>query len=78
MSDFCKACAEELFGPETPSDFRAIFPKNAYDGGKVIYVLCEGCGFINVNFEGECVDCDLKKGAQGHGPKDNGGQREKP
>jgi hypothetical protein len=50
MADFCWKClAEELF-PEAPerNDFHGIVEE-----GETARVLCEGCGFIEVDHEGK-------------------------
>lgn len=67
MADFCRQCSLDDFG-EDHGDL-------AYLGGLAptlppgygYPVICEGCGFILVNDQGECVACDLRKGKPGHG-----------
>ena len=41
MADFCKQCAEKIFGKGTLSDFE--FDKKCSDD-MGYHVLCEGCG----------------------------------
>jgi len=50
MADFCLDCSKSLGAPEGWSDFSGI----AKDG-EVVAVLCEGCGFINVDSTGRRV-----------------------
>ena len=69
MAEFCKACAKELFGPDPKfNDAKGLTSKKGWDKGLAATFLCEGCGFIQVDPEGNCVteDC-LKKGQPGHG-----------
>lgn len=53
MADFCKQCSIKFFG----KDFRELagFTTKADDeAGLFMEVICEGCGFVMVNSEGEC------------------------
>lgn len=57
MADYCKQCSIELFD----EDFRelaGLVTKEQFESPDklVAFVICEGCGFITVNHEGECVD----------------------
>lgn len=67
MADFCKACSEELFGEDNHdlASRGGDFPLQKDHGYPVI---CEGCGFILVDKDGVCIQCDLKPGESGHGP----------
>ena len=47
MSDFCLECLAEMRAPKGWSDFKGIPP------GEM--VLCEGCGFIEVDIHGKRV-----------------------
>lgn len=62
MADFCKQCSIDHFG----KDFGEL--KGLVKPGFLIPAICEGCGFINVNSEGECLtpEC-LEKDKPGHG-----------
>ena len=63
MADFCHLCSTEGFGEDfcelanlsTPEDTRK---------GKYCVVICEGCGPIQVDHEGNCIssDCYEKHG----------------
>lgn len=46
MADFCKQCSIDLFG----EDFKELAGEGRRMG------LCEGCGIVIVDPEGECVD----------------------
>ncbi len=65
MADFCKACSIELFG-EDGKDLANLGGHPSLGMGWK--ALCEGCGFILVNEDGECICCDLHPGEPGHGP----------
>jgi hypothetical protein len=64
MSDFCKQCAEEIFGIGTPSDLICNLGP-----GTVGLATCEGCGPCLVTREGICVDmhCLDEHGKKGIG-----------
>jgi len=66
MADFCKACSIELFGTDT-GDLKGLGRERKLDPEFGWPAICEGCGFILVDDEGNCIDCDLKKGQPGHG-----------
>ena len=68
MADFCKQCAEEIFGKQAKrdgicllSDLRGITSKKDYAKGLAAVVICEGCGPIQVDPEGNCVSEDCLK-----------------
>lgn len=67
MADFCKACSIKNFGNDY-EDLKNITKEKDWKEGKASVVICEGCGVIQVNLEGNCVseDC-LEKGKPGHG-----------
>lgn len=68
MADFCKACSDKLFGPDMPPDLGGITKQAEWEHGKAVAVLCEGCGPIQVDPEGNCVSRDcLCAGKEGHG-----------
>lgn len=68
MADFCKACSDKLFGPDMPPDLGGITKQAEWEQGKAVAVLCEGCGPIQVDPEGNCVSqCCLCEGEPGHG-----------
>lgn len=68
MADFCKECARLLFGQEMPCDLHGLTSVEGWAAGKAASAICEGCGPIQVDPEGNCVtqDC-LEAGKPGHG-----------
>ena len=50
MAAFCKQCTKRILGVETDNDLAGLC-----EPGSVRYVLCEGCGYIYVDFEGSRV-----------------------
>ena len=67
MADFCKACAEKVLGFDT-KDMAGLTVPEAWAHKRAALVLCEGCGPIQVDPEGNCVtpNC-LRRGQPGHG-----------
>lgn len=66
MADFCRQCSLDIFG-EDFGDLAGLaglgpthFPGWGYAA------LCEGCGLILVNDYGECQQCQLLVGREGH------------
>lgn len=49
MADFCQECSDEMFG----EDFKDLAALCA--DGETVEVLCEGCGFITVDWLGKRV-----------------------
>lgn len=67
MADFCKACSEELFG-EDHRELANITKKEDWEKGLACTVICEGCGYIQVDPDGNCVSKNcLLKNKPGHG-----------
>lgn len=68
MADFCKQCSIDMFGADYRDLAGLITPEEVYSGNEYPTVICEGCGFITVDPDGNCIsdDCDLK-GRPGHG-----------
>jgi len=70
MADFCRQCSTEMFN----EDFRelaGLSTKEDTEKGLYALVICEGCGPIQVNHEGECIskDCDKCHGKKSEGEK---------
>ena len=67
MADFCKQCSIDIFG----EDFRelaGITTQEGWNDGKAAVVLCEGCGPIQVDPDGNCVSENCYcQGKAGHG-----------
>jgi len=53
MADFCWSCTAELFGEELASenDMKGLCKED-----ESTFVLCEGCGAIEVNSDGFRID----------------------
>lgn len=65
MADFCRLCSIETFG-EDIGDHAGHSTASDTAAGKYPVVICEGCGIVQVDHEGNCVSVDcLKK----HGRK---------
>lgn len=70
MADFCKACTEQMFGvcAAENNDLKGLTGTKEWDEGLAVSALCEGCGPIQVDPEGNCVSTDcLEHGKPGHG-----------
>lgn len=66
MADFCKQCSEAIF-KEDFGDLKGL--STAEDTAKGLYplVICDSCGYIQVDHTGACVSNDcLEKGHQIH------------
>lgn len=70
MADFCRACTEQMYGiyAAQGNDLQDLTSQESWDKGLAVSVLCEGCGPIQVDPEGNCVSTDcLEHGKPGHG-----------
>ena len=67
MADFCKQCSIDHFGQDT-KDLADITSREDWEKQQACVVICEGCGVIQVDPEGNCVtkDCECA-GEEGHG-----------
>lgn len=65
MADFCKQCTRDIMGVENHSDMTGL--STAEDTARGLYAsgICEGCGCIQVDHEGNCVSSDCLE--NGHG-----------
>lgn len=54
MADFCKQCSEYLFGYDT-EDLKGFSTYENTENGLFPVVICEGCGIIQIDHEGNCV-----------------------
>lgn len=54
MAEFCSQCTKELFN-ENRSDFEGECTEDDNAHNWFAEVLCEGCGFTNVDYRGRCV-----------------------
>ena len=67
MPDFCRACSLELFG-EYDGDMDGITSQEGWARGQAGVWICEGCGPIPVDPEGNCLwPVCLRQGHPGHG-----------
>lgn len=68
MAEFCNACAKKLFNGS--GDFAGLTDEESWNIGRAACVICEACGFIQVDPEGNCASYDcLLAGQPGHGVK---------
>tara|TARA_R100001163_G_C5059988_1_gene196723 strand:- start:343 stop:528 length:186 start_codon:yes stop_codon:yes gene_type:complete len=59
VADFCYDCTEELFGQQyaKDNDMASIVSREEYEQhGITAKVLCEGCGFIEVDHRGRRLE----------------------
>lgn len=67
MADFCKQCSINTFGKDT-RDLAGITEPGKWQQGMAVSDICEGCGPIQVDPDGNCVSNDcLHAGEEGHG-----------
>ena len=55
MVDFCLECNDFMFGHEIECGLAGLITKEKVNEGYVVNVLCEGCGFIAVDHNGQKV-----------------------
>lgn len=60
MADFCKLCSIDNFG-EDFGEMAGISSEADTRAGRFAGVLCEDCGLIQVDREGQCVSLDCLK-----------------
>lgn len=66
MAEFCNQCASEYGFPV--GDYKGATHTANWQIGEAALVICEGCGFIQVNPSGDCVSLDCFKK---HGRKED-------
>lgn len=67
MADFCVQCAEAMsLGTD---DLAGLTSKADWAQGGAVVVLCEECGYVQVDSEGYCISKDC---AHEHGRKRQG------
>jgi len=54
MADFCKECSIDHFGKDY-GELAGLVTKEQWELGNAACVICEGCGFIQVDPEGNCI-----------------------
>ena len=60
MADFCRQCSIELFDNDY-ENLKGLTSARGTAKGEYASVLCEGCGFIHVESDGNCVSSECKK-----------------
>lgn len=66
MADFCRACSIDLFGKDL-RELAGLTDPASWAEGRASRAICEGCGFVQVDPEGNCASPDcLKAGQPGH------------
>lgn len=65
MADFCKQCSIEIFCEDFKNLAEITKPEDAVKD-MYVYVICEGCGPIQVDPDGACVT-EGCKGVNGKG-----------
>ena len=55
MADFCKQCSEK-YGIN--NDFKGLSTPKDTNNKLYCVVLCEGCGYIQVDHTGKCISKD--------------------
>jgi len=51
MAEFCYQCTQDHFGDGNKNDFQNMSKKSNTDKGLYASVLCEGCGYTQVNHD---------------------------
>jgi len=60
MANFCKACSIELHNRDF-GDLAGITSAKNKANGVAVVVICEGCGVIQVDREGNCISVDCQE-----------------
>lgn len=57
MADYCRQCSHDHLGMprDCKGDFHGITKPEDWAQGLSVPVICEGCGFIQVDPEGFCI-----------------------
>lgn len=67
MADFCRQCSIDHFGKDF-KELAELTPIEDWKNGLAVCTICEGCGYIQVDPDGNCVSPDcLCAGGYGHG-----------
>lgn len=65
MADFCRQCAEALYGKDERylNDCSGMVEEFEVKEGFTAGAICERCGIIRVDHDGKCVDinCSIHK-----------------
>jgi len=55
MADFCQECHDQLLGHDIECGLAGLIDEEKVKKGYVVSVLCESCGFIQVDHNGKKV-----------------------
>ena len=57
MAEFCKQCHVDVMGfdPNDPCDLAGLSTPEDSANGLYANVICEGCGFVQVDHLGRCI-----------------------
>lgn len=67
MAEFCKQCSIDMFG-EDFKELAGLTKTEDWLKELAYQVICEGCGPIQVDPDGNCVSSDcIRAGKPGHG-----------
>lgn len=61
MADFCRQCSMDHFFGNDTRDLAGITTKEDMEQGLYALVICEGCGFVQVDPDGNCISRDCAK-----------------
>ena len=65
MAEFCSACSKDIFKRDG-HDFRGLTSDRYFRRGLACVVLCEGCGVIQVDPNGQCLSACSRRNYPGH------------
>jgi hypothetical protein len=65
VAEFCSACSKDIFKRDG-HDFRGLTSDKDFRGGLACVVLCEGCGAIQVDPNGQCLSACSRRNYPGH------------
>ena len=61
MADFCRQCSIAVFGKDF-GNMKGATTKEDWEKGLAAVVICEHCGPVQVDPEGNCVSSDCLEG----------------
>tara|TARA_B100000029_G_scaffold119502_1_gene112834 strand:+ start:411 stop:620 length:210 start_codon:yes stop_codon:yes gene_type:complete len=65
VAEFCQECHDQLLGHDIECGLAGLISEEDVKDGYVICVLCESCGFIQVDHEGKKVSWDNEENSSG-------------
>lgn len=57
MADYCKQCSLDIFGMDY-RELAGITQKEEWEQGRAASTICEGCGAIQIDPDGNCASED--------------------